>query len=206
MRNWKFYNGTVENEEGDEPKIISIEKIQSDNSPQDNKIYFYTDVSKDNILNLNKQIDELTKKMKMIQFTYDLSEPPPIEIHICSDGGEIFAANAAVDKIMSNSIPIYTFIEGVVTSAASLLSVCGHKRFMTKNSVILIHSVSSQLWGNYIAFKEEVQNLDLIMNILKNIYLKKTNFKSKELDELLKHDLYMDSTKCLKRRLVDYIL
>jgi len=145
MRNWKFHNDTIENEEGDEPKIISIEKTQSDSSPQGNRIYYYTDVSRESILSLNRQIDELTKQMKTVQFTYNLSEPPAIEIHLCSDGGDIFAAMASVDKIIDNVVPVDTYCEGLVASAATLLSAVGRKRYITKSSCMLVHQVSSGL-------------------------------------------------------------
>jgi ATP-dependent protease ClpP protease subunit len=62
------------------------------------------------------------------------------------------------------------------------------------------------MWGNYMAFKEELQNLDLIMTLIKNVYLKKSKLKGKELDEILKHDLFFNSSKCLKMGLVDQII
>lgn len=205
MLTWRKNNAETA-EDTEEQQIISIGKPAIDTSTQGNKIYFYSDVSKDSILNLNKQIDDLSKQMKITQFNYNLSDPPPIEIHICSDGGDIFASLASVDKLMNNGVPIHTYCEGVVASAATLLSVCGNKRFITKNSCMLIHQVSSSLWGNYMEFKQEVQNLDLIMSIIENVYLKKSKFKLKELKELLKHDLYLDSIKCLKMGLVDTII
>lgn len=206
MRSWKFHNDTVENEEGDEPKIISIEKTQSDSSPQGNKIYYYTDVSRESILNLNRQIDELSKQMKTVQFTYNLPDPPAIEIHLCSDGGDIFAAMASVDKIIDNKVPVDTYCEGLVASAATLLSAVGRKRYITKSSCMLVHQVSSGLWGNYMQFKDEIKNLELIMNMIKAVYLKKTKFDNTELEDLLSHDLYLNADKCLEYGLVDAII
>ena len=87
--NWKFKNNDGHSDVDDSPKIITLEKSTND-TVTGNKIYFYCDVNKDTILNLNRQIDELTKQMKMIQFSFNLQHPPRIEIHICSDGGDIF--------------------------------------------------------------------------------------------------------------------
>ena len=204
MRHWK--NEAEKTAENDDQKVVSFEKPQLEGEPLGNKIYFYTDISKDTILTLNKQIDNVAKQMKISQITYNLSATPPVEIHICSDGGDVFAAMAAVDKIANNDVPIYTFIEGVAASATTLLSVSGHKRFITKNSCMLIHSVSSGLWGNYMQFKEELQNLDLIMTLIKSVYLKRSRLKEKELNEILKHDLFFNSSKCLKMGLIDEIL
>jgi len=187
-------------------RMITIEAPRIETIPQGNKIYFYNEINKETILNLNKQIDEISKSMKMVQFSHNLSTPPAIEIHICSEGGDVFAAMASIDKIINSKVPIHTYCEGVVASCATLLSVVGHRRFITKNSCMLIHTVSSELWGNYIAFKEELQNLDLIMTLIKNVYLKKSKLKEKELNEILKHDLFFNSSKCLKMGLVDDII
>jgi len=175
-------------------------------SPQDNKIYLYGDINRESILNLNRQIDEITKQLWMVKLTYNLVEPPPIEIHISSDGGEIFPAMASVDKIITNPIPVHTYCEGIVASAATLISVVGSQRFITKNTCMLIHQVSSGLWGNYAEFKEEVQNLDLIMKLIKTIYLKHTKYKAKALEEILNHDFVLSADECLKNGLVDKIV
>lgn len=185
---------------------IEPEKTLINLNPQDNKIYLYGDINRESILNLNRQIDDLTKHLRSLQLNYNLIDIPAIEIHISSDGGEIFPAMASVDKIINNSIPIHTFCEGIVASAGTLISAVGKKRFITKNSCMLVHQVSSGLWGNYAEFKEEVQNLDLIMKLIKTIYLKHTKFKAKELEELLTHDLVLSAEDCLKSGLVDKIL
>lgn len=193
-------------EGADEIRIVT--PIGKDNSgePQGNKIYFYTEVTKDSVLNLNRQIDELSKQMKMVQFSYKLKEPLPIEVHISSDGGEIFPALSAVDKILENDVPVHTYCEGVVASAATLISVVGKKRFMSKNSCMLIHQVSGGLWGSYMEFKDELQNLELIMSIIRRVYLDRTRFDEKVLAELLKHDLYLSAEDCLKNGLIDKIV
>jgi ATP-dependent Clp endopeptidase proteolytic subunit ClpP len=203
--NWKFKNNNETADVDDSPKIITLEK-SSESQPQGNRIYFYCDVNKESILNLNRQIDDLTRQMKMIQFGFNLSEPPRIEIHICSDGGDIFAGMAAVDKIIDNPIPVDTYCEGMVASAATLLSSVGNRRYISKNSCMLIHQVSSGLWGNYMQFKDEIKNLELLMNLIRGIYLKKTKFKSKDLDDILNHDLCLSAEKCVEYGLVDTII
>ena len=205
MKNWKYRND--EAGEGEEvTKIISIEKQTTEASPQGNRIYFYSEVTRDSILTLNRQIDELSKQMKIIQFTYNLPEPPHIEIHMCSEGGDIFAAMSTVDKIIDNPVPVDTYCEGIVASAGTLLSSVGHTRYITKSSCMLVHQVSSGLWGNYMQFKDEIKNLELIMNLIKGVYMKRTKFDNTELEELLSHDLYLGSDKCLEYGLVDKIL
>jgi ATP-dependent protease ClpP protease subunit len=204
MKNpWNYKNN---GDECDETRIISIEKSSNDAAAIGNKLYFYSDVSKDTMLSLIKQIDEMSKQLKIVQYTFNLPTPPPIELHICSDGGDVFSSIAAVDRIMNSQIPIHTYCEGIVASAATLISCSGHKRFITKSSCMLIHQVSGGLWGNYAEFKEEIKNLELIMSLIKGIYVKKTQLDSTKLDEILGHDLYMNAEECLVAGLVDEIV
>jgi len=55
-------------------------------------------------------------------------------------------------------------------------------------------------------FKDEIKNLELIMNMIKGVYLKKTKFNNQELEDLLSHDLYLNAEKCLEYGLVDAII
>lgn len=197
-----------------QPVTIELPTIEADKQEKEqfispisgNRLYFYSDVTRDSIYTLNRQIDELTKHLKFVQFCYNLPEPPPIELQISSEGGEVFAALSTVDKILNNPVPIHTHCEGIVASAATFISVVGKKRTISKNSCMLIHQVSSGIWGNYQQFKDEMQNLDLIMKIIKNIYYKHTDFKENDLEEILKHDLCLEPEDCLKWKLVDFIV
>lgn len=214
MSNWKV----VKRFNNDSPQPVTIQvsgELDADKqetkeqfiSPiSGNRLYFYSDVTRDSIYALNRQIDELTKHLKFIQFCYNLSEPPPIELMISSEGGEVFSALSTVDKIINNPVPIYTHCEGIVASAATFISVVGKRRTMSKNACMLIHQISGGLWGNYQEFKDEMQNLDLIMKIIKNIYYKHTNFKEADLEEILKHDLCLEPEDCLKWKLVDNVV
>lgn len=206
-RNWKLSNDNEE-QGGDEPKIFTIEKsVESFLPPQNsNKIYFYSDVTKDSVLGLFRQIDDVTRQLKICQFTYNLPKPPAIELHIHSDGGDIFAGLSAIDKITDNPVPIETYCEGIVASAATFISLAGCKRYITKNSFMLIHQLRSGMWGNYAQFKDEVENLDLLMILIKNVYAKTTKIDADELGNLLTHDLILDASRCLDYGLVDKVL
>lgn len=189
----------------EDTKIVSLGKSDSENS-EDNKIFFYEEINKDSILSLSKQIDETNKLLNNLKFSYNLTEIPPVEIHICSEGGDVMPALGVIDKITSNPFPVHTYVEGIVASAASLISVSGHKRFITENSSILIHQISTDFWGNYSNFQDEMQNLNFLMSVIKNVYLKHTDFKEENLKDLLNHDLLLSANTCFELGLVDKIL
>lgn len=194
---------TITNEE--ETDSSSVDRVKS-SQLSSNELYLYSDISRESIFVLNKELNDMERNLKMLQITYKMKEPLPIYINICTDGGEIFPALSAVDRIKSSTIPVYSIVEGSVASAGTLISVVAHRRFIRKNAFMLIHQVNGGIWGTYSEVKDENKNMQLLMNIIKNIYLKHSKFKEKELNSLLKHDLYLTAEECLKYGLVDEII
>ena len=50
-----------------------------------------------------------------------------------------------------------------------------------------------------------MENLDVLMKTIKDIYRKYTKMTNKQIDNLLKHDLYFDARACVEVGLVDDI-
>ena len=71
---------------------------------------------------------------------------------------------------------------------------------------MLIHQLSSAIWGKYSEVQDEMKNMDMMMDIVKDIYGKYTKVPMEKIDELLKHDIYWKAEECLKYGLVDEIL
>ncbi len=188
----------------EEKKSDSCKSDPSKVGLKDNHIYFYSEVSRNSILELNKNIRELNKSLIEVSMQYDI-DPPKIYIHINSLGGGIFQAFSAVDAIRSSKIPVVTIIEGCAASAATLISISGHERCITPNSYMLIHELSGLCWGKYSDMKDECKNLDLFMNKIKDMYIQHTKIPSAELDNILKRDIWWDANQCFAYGLVDEV-
>ena len=70
---------------------------------------------------------------------------------------------------------------------------------------MLIHQLSSSFWGKMDEIEDEYKNLEDMMKKIKEIYIDHTNIPKKELSDLLKHDLWLNSDKCIKYGLVDEV-
>ena len=172
---------------------------------ENNHIYFYSKVNKSYCLDLNIEIKKVEQKMLQHALKFSI-DPPPIIIHINSFGGSVFAAMSTIDTIKSCKVPVHTIIEGASASAGTLISVVGNKRYIGKNSHMLIHQLSSSFWGKMAEFNDEMKNLNKLMDLIRDIYLEHTKVPKKKLKEILKHDLWWDAEKCLEMGLVDEIL
>lgn len=171
-----------------------------------NHIYFYSGVFEDSVLQLIKTLQETIVKLKTNLFQYGIDKPE-VHLHINSGGGSVFDGISAMDNILrlKNDATIITHVEGRCASAATFLSLIGHKRIIHPNSFMLIHQLSSFFFGKYDEFNDKKQNLDQLMGFIKDIYKKYSSVPMKELDEILKHDIYFDAEKCLEYKLVDEI-
>ncbi len=125
------------------------EKSDTDVYSRGNHIIFKGDVNKNNVYQLGEEIHKLNKDFRELEKNLESVNvtPKPIYLHINSYGGYLDDAWAAVDFIKNSKIPIHTIVEGRVASAASMMSVIGKKRYMSKHSRILIHQLSGGVWG-----------------------------------------------------------
>ena len=170
-----------------------------------NKIYFYADITRPEILKLNKQLDSLEKRILTNAIMLN-SQPCDIYLHINSFGGSLFAGLAGVDYIKNCQVPIHTIIDGCAASAATLMSVVGEHRQIHKHSFMLIHQLSTVMWGKYEDLKDDMKNNELLMKTVKSIYEEHTKIPKRQLNKILKHDLWWDAETCLKYGLVDEII
>ncbi len=171
----------------------------------ENKIYFYCPVGEKEILDLNKSIKRLDQEMQFLGIKLNIP-PPPIELHIHSEGGSAFAGIAAYDCIRTCKAPVHTYIDGCAASAATLLFVAGTKRFLNKNSFMLIHQLQATVHGKFEELKDELKNQQEIMDNVKNIYLETSTLSESEIIELMKHDLWLNSKTTLQYGLADEII
>lgn len=170
-----------------------------------NNIYFYGAVSESSTLQLKTKLEELNTHLQTMSVHYNIA-PPPIHLHIQSYGGSLLHTFYIMDVIKLLKTPVYTYIDGFAASAATLMSVCGNRRFMTESSVMLVHQLSGGASGKFEELKNEYSNLVEFMEIIKKTYLSYGNISSDNLDALLKQDLWLNSAKSLEYGFVDEII
>lgn len=168
-------------------------------------IYFYGTVNEESCLQLTNSLNELDIKAKHHKILYPSYEPH-ISLHIQSGGGSLMHTFYVCDTIMNLDTPVYTYVDGFVASAASLIAVSGKKKYMTKHSAILIHQLSSSTSGKLNEMKTEINNLGFFMNNVKYIYLNNTKLELDVLENLLTTDMWLDSNTCKNMGLVDEII
>jgi len=206
--NWKLQEGSVPPPEMDqEPQFVEYKEpgfVEIIN----NQMYYYADIDREKTLALTKNLKNLEDELITRRQVWNLSEIPTLHLHIQSYGGYAHAGFSAYDHIRTLDIPIYTYVDGVAASAATLLILAGKKRFIQRNAFMLIHQLRTDYWGTFTheQMKDQQENNENLMSALKRVYLEHTKLTEEKLEELLKHDLYFDAEKCLEFGLVDEIV
>jgi ATP-dependent Clp protease protease subunit len=167
-----------------------------------NHIYFYSEIDRNTISKLNILLREAEEYcvITSLKLRIDLV---PIYLHIYSSGGYIHAAFSTIDVINSSKVPVYSIIEGATASAGTLISIVCKKRYIRPTAYMLIHQLTSEIWGKMDAIIDEYKNLSQLMKRITDIYSEYSLLTPTKLDKLLKHDLWLDAKKSIKYGLVD---
>lgn len=176
----------VEEEEEEEKEGSSIKVFE-------NCVYFYAEVSKENIITLREKLDEAKKNANENQFKKKI-----IYLYINSGGGCAYAGISGLHMIKSYPCKIVTIADGFVASAATLLYLAGKKRYITQFSQVLIHQVSTAFYGKYTELKDEVKNSTDLMESFKIFYKTTTKLTPELIDEYLSKELCFTSSECKK--------
>lgn len=130
----------------------------------------------------------------------------PICAHIQSLGGDLMPIFHVLDVIDGLSAPLWTYIDGYAASAATLISVYGERRFMTKRSTMLIHELRTSVEGPYSRIVSDAAHSQQLMEKMCEVYLQHSTMEEDALSSLMRRDLWLNSTQALALGLVDLII
>ena len=183
---------TKEQEENDYIKVIG------------NELLFYGDVDRENTLEFVEKFKkleiELLKKMAEL-----VGYEPMIRVHIMSEGGDVYAGLNIMNVLERSRVKVVTIAQGACCSAATFVLLGGKERRMGKNAYLLIHQISTEMWGSFNYLKHELKSTDKLMKMLKDMYLSKTKIPEAKFKSLMKKDIYLPPDKCLKYGIVSEI-
>lgn len=170
-------------------------------TPAHKHIFLYDEITRESCLQLTTELmnhDSASRNHGVIV---------PVHLHIQSNGGSLTSALYVCDVMESMTCPVFTFVEGRVASAASLISVCGHQRFMSRDSFLLLHQASIELGSTKDdELQDEAYNMKMLTDTMLDKYKAHCSISKSNLVELLSNERYMNAAESLKYGLIDYIL
>ena len=133
-----------------------------------------------------------------------------IQILLNSPGGSCWSGFMLIDLIEYSKLPVYITGLGICASMGILLLCSGTKghRIITKNTTLLSHQVSWRKEGKYHELVAQRKQEELENSRMINHYLRHTNLKRKQIEEILlpESDVWLTPIEAKKYGLVDKII
>ena len=188
-----------------------MKKNDSNNENEDNNMKEACDVFKKNrIIYFKGEVNELkTSETVKSLIQYDLEKPnKDILMIIDSYGGYVDSFVAIHDTMKMIKSNVATLCLGKAMSAAFMLLITGQKgkRFITENSRIMVHELSTFCGGKYSELENDLKEAERMQKFLENLILKYTSVSKDKLKKLLMKDAYITAEKALEYGMVDHIV
>lgn len=129
-----------------------------------------------------------------------------ITVHINSTGGDVFQGQAIYTALKNYSGKVTVKIEGLAASMATIIALAADKVEMTSNSLFMIHSPMSTVFGNKAQMRKQVNALEKIETTMLNVYKAKTNISEDEIEQMMVRETWLSAQEALELGFVDEIL
>ena len=106
-----------------------------------------------------------------------------IHVKINSPGGNVWDGLPIYNTLKNSKKTIYTYVDGIAYSMASLIALSGDKVYGYNNSMIMFHNGSTYVYGNAKEMRKEANTLDKYDEALGSIIEEKLNISAEEVKE-----------------------
>ena len=121
-----------------------------------------------------------------------------INVNINSYGGEVAEGLAIYNALKRHKAKVRTRCDGFACSIASVIFMAGDERIMNEASLLMIHNAFSFAEGDANALRKMADDLDLVTNQSKKIYLANSNIDEAALTELMDKETFIDPKEALE--------
>ena len=170
----------------------------------------YSRLLNERIIFLGGPIDDNLANIIVAQilFLESVDKEKDINLYINSPGGSVTAGLAIYDAMQYVSNNVSTMCFGMAASMGAVILASGSegKRFSLPNSTIMLHSVGTQLGGQYHDLEKEMEETKRKQGVISEILSKHLK---KDIDQItadIERNFYQTAEEALKYGLIDNII
>ena len=130
----------------------------------------------------------------------------PIEIHMCSYGGDPYAMLRLYDEIHACPCQIKFFGCGAIMSAATWIMAGCDERYLHPNTTIMVHDGNNSLEGKHTDLLVSAGEEKRLQDLLYDIYTANSRMPREFWADVCQRDLYMTASEAVSMGLADKIL
>ncbi len=172
------------------------------------KLYIYDDVSEYGTLNWWTW--EYTESETSAEFfrkaLAEIPDNATIELHINSYGGSVKEGIAIYNQLKQKKCKeIVAYVDGYAYSIASIIMQAADRRIMGLGTSLLIHNMWMSIAGNAAELRKAADDLDVLMESNRQIYMERINISEEELIEMLDNETYLTPEKAVEMGFADEV-
>lgn len=137
----------------------------------------------------------------------NLGDVSSIDLHINSNGGDVFDGQAIHTLIKNHKGFVTAYIDGLAASIATVIAMGADKVIMPKNAMMMIHNAWTGIYGNANDLRKMADDLDHINDTIVHTYLAKVKDKTDEatIRDLMNKESWLNAEECLSLGLCDEV-
>lgn len=136
----------------------------------------------------------------------EIPESATIELHINSYGGSVKEGIAIYNQLKQKKCKeIVAYVDGFAYSIASIIMQAADRRIMGLGTSLLIHNMWISVAGNAAELRKAADDLDVLMESNRQIYMERVNITEDELIEMLNNETYLTPEQAVEMGLADEV-
>lgn len=134
-----------------------------------------------------------------------LGKPKEIEVHINSDGGDVFQGNAIFNLLRRSDSKIITVVDGLAASMGSVIAQAGDERVMAENSMLMIHNPWGVAVGNAPSIAEFAKGLEQMQADILQAYAARSTLSEDEIQAMMDKESWISAERAVEYGLADRV-
>ena len=168
---------------------------------KDSVIYLHGDIQNGNLF------DIVSKCRMILKYRPDEDAEKPITVLLNSNGGDVYEALGIIDYFESLSVPVNIIARGrAMSAAAMILCSASGTRAASRNTTIMMHEASAEIYGKTADLKANADHIDALEDSFYKMLASKSNQTEEFWIKACRKDFYMTAAKALEYGLIDQVI
>ena len=136
----------------------------------------------------------------------EIPDSATVELHINSYGGSVKEGIAIYNQLKQKKCKeIVAYVDGFAYSVASVIMQAADRRIMGLGTSLLIHNMWLSVAGNAAELRKAADDLDVLMESNRQIYMERVNITEDELIEMLDNETYLTPDQAVEMGFADEV-
>lgn len=129
-----------------------------------------------------------------------------IDLHINSDGGDVFDAKAMYSLLVAHPAKVTVHIDGLAASAASFLAMAGDEIRMAEGAFMMIHNAWGVAIGSAVDMRQTADLLDSVTVSIADTYASRSGLSIDKIKGMMDAETWMNGKETVDNNFADILV